>query len=96
MARRRPGQAVVAEPGVSGLLGGAEDPFARLLVTDDRAEPVRGRGLGTAMTAPALRHARERGACRACLTATAAGQGIYERLGFEVAAIRVDCFRAGP
>jgi GNAT superfamily N-acetyltransferase len=209
-ARRRPGQSVVDEPGVSGMLGGAEDPFARLLVSDDRAEPLlaalegpavvivlegaprctallagwettpialmvrreldtlpepalpreltarddvpleiavrlvddpdtvlgllrrsdatffaavdaggtvratsgsrvsgedagvllvntdpawRRRGIGTAMTALALHDARERGARRACLTATAAGQGIYARLGFAVAAAGTDCFR---
>jgi GNAT superfamily N-acetyltransferase len=53
----------------------------------------RGRGIGTAMTALALRHARERGARRACLTATAAGRGVYARLGFEVAARATDCYR---
>jgi GNAT superfamily N-acetyltransferase len=34
---RRPGQPAVDEPGVTGLLPCAEDPRARLLVTDDRA-----------------------------------------------------------
>jgi ribosomal protein S18 acetylase RimI-like enzyme len=53
----------------------------------------RGRGIGTAMTALALRDARQRGARRACLSATAEGQGIYARLGFSVAAFAVDCFR---
>jgi ribosomal protein S18 acetylase RimI-like enzyme len=206
---RRPGQPAVDAPGVTGTRGTAEDPYARLLVTDDRAEPFlaalegpaiaivldgaprcaarladwaettpialmvrpeldtlpdppielavrddvpleemvrlvddpdvvlgllrrssaaffagldadgvvratsastvygedatvtfvntdpawRGRGIGTAMTALALRHARDHGARRACLTATAAGRGIYARLGFGVAALAVDCFR---
>jgi ribosomal protein S18 acetylase RimI-like enzyme len=54
----------------------------------------RGRGIGTAMTALALRHARERGALRACLTATEAGRGIYARLGFAVAAAAIDGFRS--
>ncbi len=211
VARRRPGQRVVDAPGVSGMLGDAEDPYSRLLVTDDRAEPVltalegpaiaivldaapgcaalladwgettpialmvrpeldtlpepalpaeltvrgdvpleamvrlvdepdvvlgllrhsparlfaavdgdgvvratsrsavygedasvsfvntdpawRGRGIGTAMTAFALRDARARGARRACLSATTAGRGIYARLGFSVAAFATDCFR---
>ena len=34
---RRPGRAEIDEPGVHGLLSGADDPPARLLVTDDRA-----------------------------------------------------------
>jgi hypothetical protein len=46
------------------------------------------------MTALALHRARDRGARRACLSATAAGQGIYARLGFGVAALATDCFRA--
>jgi ribosomal protein S18 acetylase RimI-like enzyme len=63
-------------------------------VTFVNTDPVwRGRGIGTAMTALALQHARERGARRACLSATAAGQGIYARLGFSVAAGASDCFR---
>jgi ribosomal protein S18 acetylase RimI-like enzyme len=207
---RRPGRPVVEAPGVTGTLGSGDDPYARLLVSDDRAEPFlaalegpaiaivldaaprcaarlagwgettpialmvrpeletlpdlpvelelrddvpleamvrlvaepdvvlgllrssparffaaldrdgvvratsassvygedasvtfvntdpawRGRGIGTAMTAHALRDARARGARRACLTATAAGEGIYARLGFGLAARAVDCFRA--
>jgi ribosomal protein S18 acetylase RimI-like enzyme len=64
-------------------------------VTFVNTEPAwRGRGIGTAMTALALRDARARGARRACLSATAEGQGIYARLGFAVAATAVDCFRA--
>jgi GNAT superfamily N-acetyltransferase len=43
----------------------------------------RGRGAGRAMTATALRAAREAGARQGCLDATAAGFSIYRRLGFE-------------
>ena len=35
--RRHPGQPVVAQPGLHGLLACAQDPLTRLLVTDDRA-----------------------------------------------------------
>jgi GNAT superfamily N-acetyltransferase len=42
----------------------------------------RGQGVGTAMTARALRAAAERGARRACLDASASGASIYRRLGF--------------
>jgi GNAT superfamily N-acetyltransferase len=34
---RRPGQSRIEEPGVHGLLSAPDDPFIRLLVTDDRA-----------------------------------------------------------
>jgi GNAT superfamily N-acetyltransferase len=43
----------------------------------------RGRGVGTAMTAAALRDARAAGAERAYLDASAQGLSIYLRLGFE-------------
>jgi len=43
----------------------------------------RGRGIGQAMTAAALRAAQGLGAQRASLDATGAGQSIYSRLGFE-------------
>lgn len=43
----------------------------------------RGRGVGTAMTAAALRAAAAAGAERACLDASEAGRPIYLRLGFE-------------
>jgi GNAT superfamily N-acetyltransferase len=39
-AYRRPGRPEVDEPGVHGLLPGAEDSLARLLITDDRAYEV--------------------------------------------------------
>lgn len=42
----------------------------------------RGRGVGTAMTAAALRVATEAGARRACLDSSALGLSIYLRLGF--------------
>jgi GNAT superfamily N-acetyltransferase len=45
----------------------------------------RGRGVGTAMTAAALRAARAGGAERAFLDASALGLSIYLRLGFEPA-----------
>jgi ribosomal protein S18 acetylase RimI-like enzyme len=44
----------------------------------------RGRGIGRAMTAAALRAAQASGAERACLDATDAGLSIYLRLGLEV------------
>ena len=37
---RRPGRPEIKEPGVLGLLSGADDPLARLLVTEDRAYDV--------------------------------------------------------
>jgi GNAT superfamily N-acetyltransferase len=43
----------------------------------------RGQGVGTAMTAAALRVARAAGARRACLDASDLGLSIYLRLGFE-------------
>jgi GNAT superfamily N-acetyltransferase len=43
----------------------------------------RGRGIGQAMTAAALRSARDCGALRAGLDASAAGARIYLRLGFQ-------------
>lgn len=43
----------------------------------------RGQGVGTAMTAAALRSAHAAGARRACLDASDTGRGIYLRLGFK-------------
>lgn len=43
----------------------------------------RGRGVGTAMTAAALRAAAAAGATTACLDASALGLSIYQRLGFR-------------
>lgn len=45
-------------------------------------EEWRRRGVGTAMTATALRAAAEAGARRACLEASVLGASIYRRLGF--------------
>jgi predicted acetyltransferase len=42
----------------------------------------RGRGVGTVMTAAALRSASDAGAQRAYLDASALGLSIYQRLGF--------------
>jgi predicted GNAT family acetyltransferase len=55
-----------------------------IFVTTDPA--LRGRGIATAMTAEALRASREAGAVRACLDASAMGEPIYRRLGFETVA----------
>jgi ribosomal protein S18 acetylase RimI-like enzyme len=50
----------------------------------------RGRGIGTAMTAAALRDAVRCGSRRASLESTRAGVGIYTRLTFEpVSAVSV-------
>ena len=54
----------------------------RVILVD--TEPAwQGRGVGTAMTSAALHAARVRGARVATLDASAAGQSIYLRLGFE-------------
>jgi ribosomal protein S18 acetylase RimI-like enzyme len=55
----------------------------------------RGRGIGQAMTAAALRAAGDRGARQASLDATDAGRSIYRRLGFESAGRATRCSRAG-
>lgn len=55
----------------------------------------RGRGIGQAMTAAALRAARTSGARRACLDATGVGLSIYLRLGFEVVSRTTRFRRAG-
>ena len=46
----------------------------------------RGRGLGEALTREVLREAQRRGLKSATLNAAPMGQGIYARLGFELAA----------
>lgn len=43
----------------------------------------RGRGIGQAMTAAALRAAQRSGATQACLEASSGGRSIYHRIGFE-------------
>jgi GNAT superfamily N-acetyltransferase len=55
----------------------------------------RGRGIGQAMTAAAMRAARDRGARHARLDASDAGLSIYLRLGFEAAAQMTRFARAG-
>jgi ribosomal protein S18 acetylase RimI-like enzyme len=55
----------------------------------------RGRGVGRAMTAAALRAAVQSGARHAGLDATEAGLGIYQRLGFEVVAPTTRFSRSG-
>jgi len=55
----------------------------------------RGRGIGRAMTAAALRAARDAGARRAGLDASAAGLSLYLRLGFEVVGPMTRFARAG-
>jgi ribosomal protein S18 acetylase RimI-like enzyme len=55
----------------------------------------RGRGIGQAMTAAALRAAKDCGARRACLDATDAGLSIYRRLGFEAVTRTTRFFLAG-
>jgi len=54
----------------------------------------RGRGIGRAMTAAALRAAHEYGARQACLNASDAGLSIYQRLGFELVTRTTRFFRA--
>jgi GNAT superfamily N-acetyltransferase len=49
----------------------------------DTLDSWRGRGVGTAMTAAALRAAAAAGATSACLDASSLGLSIYQRLGFR-------------
>jgi ribosomal protein S18 acetylase RimI-like enzyme len=60
----------------SGAYG--EDAVVVMVSTDPS---LRGRGIGSAMTAHALRAAKDNGAVRACL-ASDIGEPIYRRLGF--------------
>lgn len=46
-------------------------------------EAARGRGIGAAMTAAAVRHGADRGFLLATLQASTMGRSVYERLGFE-------------
>jgi len=55
----------------------------------------RGRGVGTAMTAAALRTAASLGATRACLDASELGLSIYRRLGLESAGAITQFVRDG-
>jgi GNAT superfamily N-acetyltransferase len=69
---------VVRATSGSGAFGAAAD-----VVFVNTHPDWRGRGIGQAMTAVALRAARDRGACQAYLDASDAGVEIYLRLGFE-------------
>jgi GNAT superfamily N-acetyltransferase len=72
---------------------GVFDTYANVMfVNTDR--DWRRRGIGRAMTGAALRAARDSGATRACLDATADGRAIYALLGFEVAAQVTRFFRS--
>jgi ribosomal protein S18 acetylase RimI-like enzyme len=81
----------VPEEHFIGLLRG--DPVATVsLVTAGGAagiynvttiEAARGRGIGAAMTAAAVRHGAGRGFTLATLQASTMGRPVYERLGFE-------------
>jgi GNAT superfamily N-acetyltransferase len=55
----------------------------------------RGRGVGTAMTAAALRAAAEAGAENACLDASELGRSIYLRLGFRPVSAATSFVRKG-
>jgi ribosomal protein S18 acetylase RimI-like enzyme len=65
----------------SGFIAFGEQANVFFINTD---QAWRGRGIGSAMTAAALRAAKDRGVRQACLDATNAGLSIYVRLGFEV------------
>ncbi len=72
------GGGVVRATSGTGVAGTVANAF---FINTDPA--WRGRGVAHAMTAAALRAAREAGARQGCLDATAAGFSIYRRLGFE-------------
>lgn len=75
------GEATVRATSGSSVFGAAASVF--FVNTDP---DWRGLGIGQAMTAAALRSAREAGAQYARLDATEAAVGIYSRLGFETVA----------
>ena len=64
---------------------GVFDTYANVMFVNTHPD-WRHRGIGRAMTAAALRAARDSGATQACLDATAEGKAIYASLGFEAAA----------
>jgi ribosomal protein S18 acetylase RimI-like enzyme len=82
------GDGVVRATSGSGTFGIAASVF--FVNTDP---DWRGRGIATAMTATALRHARSNGASHAALDATDAGLPIYVRLGFEIVGRATRFFR---
>jgi ribosomal protein S18 acetylase RimI-like enzyme len=79
------------EEHVIGLLDGTPVATASLMVAGGAAgiynvvtlESVRRRGIGTAMTAAAVRRGAERGMELATLQASSMGRPVYERLGFR-------------
>jgi len=71
---------------------GAFGAFATVIFVDT-VPGWRGRGIGQAMTAAALRAAEDCGARQACLDASDAGLSIYRRLGFEAVTRTTRFFR---
>lgn len=79
------------EEHVIGLLDGVPVASASVMVVGGAAgiynvatlEPARGRGIGAAMTAAAVRRGAARGLSLATLQASSMGRPIYERLGFR-------------
>src|ERR1039457_6249911 len=65
----------------SGFIAFGKEANVFFINTD---QAWRGRGIGSAMTAAALRAAKDRGLRQASMDATNAGISIYLRLGFEV------------
>jgi GNAT superfamily N-acetyltransferase len=74
-----------------GLLGGEPVATTSLITAGGMAdiynvttiEAARGRGIGAAITAAAVRHGAARGFTTATLQASTKGRPVYERLGFE-------------
>lgn len=74
-----------------GFVDGTPAATTSLLLADDLAgvyhvvtlPPFRGRGIGAAMTAAAMQHARERGARTAVLQSSEMGLRVYQSVGFE-------------
>jgi len=85
------GEGAVRATSGSGTFG-AFGAFAAVIFVDT-VPGWRGRGIGQAMTAAALRAAEDCGARQACLNATDAGLSIYRRLGFEAVTRTTRFFR---
>lgn len=73
---------VVEGDRVVGVAQGYPHAGTVLLGNIATPEDARGRGIGTVATATVLRVAQERGLGDAVLVSSAAGHGVYERLGF--------------